>query len=420
VAAGLGVCLASAHVGRPVELTGWGRVFDLTLSGGTLGNASVLGPALVATLGASLVGWLATGYGDVVGYLPAERAIAAVTAAGTAVWLAGAADPTRSWAWDVIVVAVLLAAALVVRNVVWTAQNVGRVHIPAALIGASTLAVALPALVREHGTTVLVPALIGAAVVLTRDVFRLRLPVSSMQWTEDGSDTDQAVPGALVLHVPERWPAHCFALVSALAAGTLLPVAIGDLADSLVTGAVYLVVYWLWARRLAETTTAVDRWTSRLRGANQAYRPTSGLPTLESGLTVLRRRVVAREVATAGVVVTCAVLAGPVGSLFGGPEVNVGLLAAGLGIIGTELALTAVLSLSHVLGTERAVWAGEESEALSGSMVDDVHEVLKRFAKRVSLLIVAFLVLRGIADLVDVWEVATTLWRWVRGFLAPS
>ncbi|SET35488.1 hypothetical protein [Geodermatophilus poikilotrophus] len=416
-AVAVGLFLAMAHVGGPVSSTGWGRLLDLSLSGGMLGAASVLGPALVATLGATFVGWLPRGYGDVVGNSPAERILALLAAITVSIWLANAAEPTRGWARDAVVVAVLLAAAVVVRNLVWTAQNVGRVHVPAALIGVFVLGVALPALGRQHGTAVIVPALLGVAVILSRGLFRLRLPVSSMQWTEDGGDAGHAVPSMVPLPVPERWPAHCYALLAALATGAVLRGRLDALGESLVTGAVYLVVYSLWARRLAVTATAPGRWTSRLRGANQAYRPTAGRPTLESGLASLRRLLVAREVATASLIVVCAVLVGSVGSLFGGPDVNLGLLAAGLGIIGAELISAAVLSLSQVVGSERPAGGGD-TETLSGSMVGDVQEVLTRFGKRVSLLVVAFLVLRGIADLIDVWEVAAGLWRWVEDVLA--
>ncbi|MDP5182263.1 hypothetical protein QOZ88_06405 [Blastococcus sp. BMG 814] len=418
VAVALGLFLAMAHVGEPVSSTGWSRLLDLSLSGGMLGAASVLGPALVATLGATFVGWLPRGYGDVVGNSPAERTLALIAAVTVSVWLADEADPTRGWASDAVVLAVLLAAALVVRNLVWTAQNVGRVHVPAVLIGVFVLGVALPALSRQHGTAVLIPALLGVAVILSRGLFRLRLPVSSMQWAEDGGDTGHAVPSMVPLPVPERWPAHFYALLAALATGAVLRGRLDALGESMTTGAVYLVVYSLWARRLALTATALDRWTTRLRGANQAYRPSAGRQTLESGLASLRRLLVVREVATASLIVACAIMVGSVASLFGGPEVNLGLLAAGLGIIGTELLTAAVLSLWQVVGSERPAGGGDDTEALSGGMVADVQEVLTRFGKRVSLLVVAFLVLRGIADIIDVWEVAAGFWRWLRGLLA--
>lgn len=427
----LGICLLSLllnsiEISQPVVFDGWWRFFDLALSGGALSAGRALGPPLVGVLGGTLVGLLLHKNEALIGLSPVERGVAFAGAAGSALWILTEAGRSTHPETLALYLPILLVSVWVLSRLFWQAQYVARVPLAPGLIGLFTLAVAIPAVMASAAEYSLLPlVLIGAGTVAARRLSRPRLPIASLVSARnaDGDvyvddEVTTLAPSGLRVTPPVRWTAYCFCLLIATVVTSSVHPLLGNTGVRLLGPALFLLVNILWAIRLAYVLTDIDIWTRRLRFADQAYVGTASAPTLSSGLGRLRRQVVLREMLFGAAMVTGAILSGAVGDLFGGPVVHLGLLAATLGVVGTELALAFVLSLSSLTASGPVRLSPLDQEnALSEGMLADVQDAVRLIARRIGVIVFAFLALRGIADLLSVWTLLRAGYNWVMALL---
>lgn len=393
--AAMAIALAAVHVHAPMRLTGLIHLADLCLAAGWYGAGLAVGPALLAVMGASFIKWLLRGDAGATEVRPGDRLVLFAIIIAAELWIL--LVPGMSWPRSVAVGLSLLVATLVLSNLVWTFENISQIYLTAGLIGAGILGIALPAVIRPQPARL---ALLVAGGVVLANIWRLipiRMRIRSMQWGRLTSDDSESVPGWRNVTAHVDWRTHTYAL----AGSSLVGIASRNVA--VVTPVVYLLIYAFLARLLARSVTDSARWSTQLRKANQAYLGTPRRPDLTAGLASLRRRMLGRELATGTVYVALAAVLGPQVRLFGGPVVQLGLVAGFLGIAGWELAATSVVSLRNIISLEIPGTDSRIGDDLSESVVTDIRDVLNRFAKRLSLIVIAYLALAKITEVLGVW-----------------
>jgi preprotein translocase subunit SecA len=394
--------LTAVHVRAAMRLPGLIHLADLCLAAGWYGAGLAAGAALLAVMGASFVKWLLRGDSGAAEIRPVDRLV--LLAIIIPVELPMLLTPGMSWPHSVATGLFLLVATLILSNFVWIFENISQVNLTAGLTGVCILGVALPAVIRLQPSARLV--LISASGVALANAWRLvpvRMRVHSMRWSRLTSDGSESVPGWRNVTAHVDWRIHTYALVGS----SLIGAASRNVV--VVTPVVYLLIYAFLARLLARSVTGLAQWSTQLRKADQAYLGTPRQPDLVAGLTALRHRMLTRELAAGTAYVVLAAVLGPRVRLFGGPVVQLGLVAGCLAIVGWELAAASVLSLRNLAGLEVPGTDSRAGDVLSESVVDDVRDVLNRFAKRLSLLVIAYLALAKIAEVLDVWALLREL-----------
>ncbi len=394
--------LALVHVRPTTGFTGLARLADLCLSAGRLEAGLAVGPALLGLTGTAMVRWMIFGFSSDGGVRPLDRLVAPVLAVLGSLSLA--LTPGSSVIRVVLATIALTAAALVFVNFAWNLENIAQFALAAGLVAATILGVALPALTRaQPHYPVLIMAAAGAASVNLWRVVPVRLRLHSMRWAGVQSETVESVSGARAVSAHVNWTAHAYAF----AAGSVVGWVTG--AVSWLTPVAYLLFFLLWTRYLARSVTDPGQWSRRLRAADQAYAATQRRPSLEAGLKAMRYKFVLREGISGAVFVALASTLTPAVPLFRGPQVQLGLLAGLMGIMGTELAVVALSSLRNIYGVERAGSDPEPRDALSETFLADLRDVFNRFRRRLSLAVLAYLALAKIAEMIHVWELLRDL-----------
>lgn len=397
----IGTALAVVPVHPAMHLTGALRLADLWLTAGRVSAGTAAGPVLMALSGTALVRWLAFGPEADAGLYSLERLLLAVIAAATAadLMLAG----TRFSVYTVIAMVGLTFAALILASLAWNLKSIGRIKVTAGFVAVSTAVVLLPALSKDHpGMLVLPLAAVGAVSAGTWRILPVRLRVNSLQWAGDSAVSGEVLTSRRTIKAHVGWTAHCCALAAGLLASTVTG------AVAWVTPAVYAVVYLLWTVQLARSLTSVPRWAEQLRRVDQEYAGTASRPDLAGGLAMARRMLVLRETAIGAVLITVAVTLGGTGRLFGGPIVDLGLLAVVAGLAGTELGVTAVASVLAIGSFERS-GSNLNADGLSETLLSDVRSTAERFARRLSLAAVLYLALAKLAELIHVIELIRSI-----------
>jgi hypothetical protein len=394
--------LAAVHVHAAMRLPGLVRLADLCLAAGWYGAGLALGPALLAVIGASFVKWLLRADSQATEVRPFDRLVllAIVIPAELRILLV----PGMSWPRSVAAGLFLLVATLALSNLVWNFENISQVNLTAGLIGASILGFALPAVIwLQPGARLVLLAASGIVLANAWRLMPIRMRVHSMRWSRLTSDDSESTPGWRNATAHVDWRTHTYALAGSSLVGAASRNVI------VVTPVVYLLIYAFFARGLARSGTDLAGWSKQLRKANQVYLGTPQRPDLIAGLADLRRRVLGRELATGTVYVVLAAVFGPQVRLFGGPVVQLGLVAGSLGIVGWELTVASILSLRNILSLEVPGTDSRAGDGLSESVVSDVRDVLNRVAKRLSLIVIAYLALAKIAEAIHVWELLREL-----------
>jgi hypothetical protein len=396
VAAALAVtaALAFTHVHVQLRLSGVGRLADLCLTAGLLGAGMAIGPALAALTGTAMVKWLLHGFEEGAGVYPFERILLAGISVAAAVVLS--LQHGRSWLAVAIAVVLLAASALVLGNLVWNLENIGRIRVTAGVISVATLGVALPAMARIQPRPVLVLAAAGALSAVAWRLLPVRLPVNSMQWSDQTTGAADIVLGSRTVKAHVGWTAHAYALIAGLLVGVVTH------AVAWVTPLVYVLVYLLWTRQLARSVTRKDRWIEQLRRVDQGYAGSPKRPDIDSGLTRLQRQFFSREAVIGVVYVAVAVAVGGTGRLLGGPTLQIGLIAGFLGISGVEFGIAAAASVLNIGSFERAGANPEDADSLSDKMMGDIQDILRRFGRRLGLVVAGYLILAKISEVIGV------------------
>jgi hypothetical protein len=390
--------LALIHVHAPMHLPGLIRLIDLSLAAGSFGAGLAIGAPLLAVMGATFIKWLLRGVTNGAEVRPVDRLVLVVIAISAALRIV--LFPPMSWLSSAAIVVLLLVAALGLANFVWTFEDISQFNLTAGLAGIFMLAIALPTLIRyQHSVVILLLAASGVLLISVWRLIPVRLRVHSLQWSSSSSDPPRSVLGWRPIATHVDWRTHCYALILASLVGS----ATSEVAW--LTPAVYLLIYLLWARGLARSVTGPDQWTKQLRNANQGYAGTPLRPDLTSGLANLRHRFLLRESVAGTVYVALAAIFGPTVKLFGGPTVQLGLIAGFLGIAGWELALTTAFSFRNIVSLELPSGADSRvPDTLSEGLTSDVRDLFSRFVKRLSIVVVAYLALAKIAEVIHVWE----------------
>jgi len=389
--------LAFVHIHPPLKLSGVIQLANLCLTAGCLGSGLAIGVALMALTGTAVIKWLINGFDDTAGIWPFERVLVVVLslAATLGVTLIG----NTSWFSAAVASAILIGSSLLLANVVWNLENLGRVRVTAGLISVSIFVVALPALSRDQPhMLILAVAALGALCSVVWRLLPVRLPVNSMQWSDASSDTTEIARGSRTINTHVDWTAHAYALI----AGSLVGVVTGFVAW--ISPIVYLLVYLAWTSRLTRSVTRVDRWVEQLRKVEQGYAKSAKRPDLAAGLSFLRRQFFIREAGIGTIYVALAVALVGSGRLFGGPNLQLGLLAGFLGLAGAELGIAAASSVRNIGGFERAGANLEDADSLSETMISDIRDVLGRFTRRLGLIVLIYLALAKLTEIIGVWE----------------
>lgn len=422
-AAGLGALVVAGVLATLVPTgtrTDWPlplSIVERSISGGLVQAGSALGPGLFAITAAAVAAWVLRPGSDLRGAFPFERLLFGAALLGSALLVIPSASG-GGFGWGSLgALAMLLLGGFVLRNLVWTLENTGQIRVVAGLLSASMTTTALVHLTELTGSRT--PAvLFGATLLLalcTRRARRAVLAVQTVLSRQDRSG-DDLVPSRRPVTARLSWQVFPFALFAAWLVDSSLrqlggPYPVAVVIATLTYGAVLLA----WGLRLSASATDEELWRRRLRSARQSMRSDRGQPVgLGPALTGIRRRLRLAELAVWSIVL---VAAGAV-SLALPPQVvpaPYGLVAVTLAAVTAELVTVFAASAAVVLMPSGGIFAEPARDGLVGDLSSDVHDVMRRWAKRFGVVLVLYLALKQVADVLGVWQVLKTIGRWISG-----
>lgn len=388
---------------------------DQLFSGGLLGGGLVLGAGLLTITGAALVTWLLSNENAARGVLPIERLLSLLLAVSGAAVLAG---PWwgRSFSGTLnglLVALAVLAVTLTFRKLMWTAEQLTQIRLAAGLFSCLTVLTLL--WIGRHsapwpGYLLGIAATAVTLIVLTR-VRRARLPVNALR--QSRANEPVIVPTTRTITTQVSWRIYGYALGSAWLVRYALPAGVRDtwIADGGLM-LLYLGVVVVWARVLGTSTADPETWQRILRRAGQSYRDSTERPTLEQGLSTLRRRLLAGEMLAGLAAVTFAL----VFQLMADDRVRaafpVGLTVVTLMIMAYELSRQFLSSVNSIFFGVASPSAAAAADDLSGSITADARDMLHRLRKRLVVVLAVVVVLSKAAEILDIWEVVQAIAKW--------
>jgi preprotein translocase subunit SecA len=412
-----GVLMAAVLVALPqsgdLDLSPQAEFLDRVLTAGTLSAGSLLGPALLALIGASWVRWV-IGLPVTVdaGILNAERTGSLVLLFGGAVIVVAAGDTGGPipLLGSVALWALVFGAGLVVRQACWLFEQMTHCHLTAGLAATAAGVGALPFLVElaDSGRPLIIAGATAATLAITLPLRRARINAVALRIDPTAAERREAIDVPLTVRARLSVVPHAFALLSAWVLSCVV-IDAGPLTRSLVAAVAYVAVLVAWALPLARSATRFDEWHGQMRRYNQAYHATERRPTLETALVWARRRVLLLELGTAVPLVALATVLArdmPAGAL---SELPVGVAAVFVAVAVLELGRACVRSVRSPL------------PAVIESTTDDVdslgqyaQDAMRAVSKKLGVFVAVFLALSKAADLIGVWDLVSDLANFVK------
>jgi hypothetical protein len=312
---------------------------------------------------------------------------------------------------------VLLAAVgLFVCAMAWWSERLSHVRVTAGLTAAVACLAALPYLARQTGDGR--PLIVAAMSVLvlfgSLPLRHQRIRAIALRVDPRSSVGLESVAVPLIVRARLSLVQHALALLFAWAI-SCLAIDGGPAARGIVAGAVYLLVLVVSARALAVAATDPASWRTRMRARDQAYEPESSEATLEAALGAARRRVFAREVIVASLLVGVATAAAIDAPTALAASVPVGVAAVYLTVVTLDLGRVFVASLRSPLagGSPIADVTLNEGDGVGVLAAD----VFRKLTRPLGAVLVFVLILGRIADAQSIWQLLTEIYDSARSLL---
>jgi hypothetical protein len=386
---------------------------DRVLTGGTLSTGSLLGPALLALVGASWVRWLVgVALTADAGVLGVERTGSLVLLAGGSLILALAGDSGGAvpLVGSLALCALLVGAGFVVRQASWLFEQMTHCHLTAGLAATAAGVGALPFLVElaDSGRPLIIAGVVAATLAITLPARRARIAVLALRIDPGAADKHEAIEVPLTVRARLSIVPHALALLSAWILSCVV-IDTGPLTRSIAAAVAYVAVLSVWARPLARAATQFPEWHAQMRRYNQAYQGTPARPTLEAALLWARRRVMLLEL---GIIVPLVALATvltrgmPAGVL---SELPIGVAAVFVAVTVLELGRAFARSLRSPLSS-----VIESTTDDTDSLGQYAQDTMRAVSKKLGVVVGVFLALSKAADLVGVWDLVGNIFDFVK------
>jgi preprotein translocase subunit SecA len=413
---GAGV-LALLSNSRGVPVSPAASLVERFFSVGLLSAGSALALVLLGVLS---VTWLRCALGVSLarnaGVGPGEHALS------TLVVLAAALTLLRPWhgslgfhtLWTVVGCSALVAAAALVRNLLWQSEQFTQAKFSAGLAAACAAFGAIPFLADRSGSDRVAGIVACAVVVLmaSSPFRRAVIPSIAMRIdTRRGENEQLAVP--LAIRAPLSVSAHLYALLVAWLVSCVI-VGGSAIAMSVAAAVSYLAVLAFAARTIAAGAADPERWYKRMRRNDQAFSADDRGDTLETALAASRKRVVALELAAVTPIVAfTAVVATrmPAGVL---REIPVGQATIFATVAALDLGRLFVQSLASTMrGVAAAPPSFETPE--EGIFAEGLQESVRHIWRRLAWVAVALVVISKLSDLLGIITFLEAAWSWITG-----
>lgn len=316
--------------------------------------------------------------------------------------------------WTVLGCVALVAAAVLVRNVLWQSEQFTQSKFSTGLGAACAAFGAIPFLADRSGSGRVAAIVACAAVVLMTSAPFRRAVIPSIAMridTRRGESEQLAVP--LVIRAPLSVSPHLYALLVAWLVSCVI-VGGSAVATSVTAAVSYLAVLAFAARTIAAGAADPERWYERMRRNDQAFSTEDGGDTFEAALAASRRRVVVLELATVTPIVAFAAVVAtrmPAGVL---QEIPVGPAAIFATIVVLDLGRLFVQSLASTMrGIAAAPPSFEAPE--EGIFAEGLQESVRHIWRRLAWVAVALVVISKLSDLLGIITFLETVWIWITG-----
>ena len=385
-----------------------------------LGLLSAGSALVLVLLGVLTVTWLRCALGVSLarnaGVGPEEHALS------TLVVLAAALALLRPWhgglglhtLWTVLGCIALVAAAALVRNLLWQSEQLTQSKFSAGLAATCAAFGAIPFLADRSGSGRVAAIVTCAAVILMASAPFRRAVIPSIAMridTRRGENEQLAVP--LVIRAPLSVSPHLYALLVAWLVSCVI-VGGSAVATSVTAAVSYLAVLAFAARTIAANAADPERWYARMRRNDQAFSSEEGGDTFEAALAASRRRVVALELAAVTPILAFAAVVEtrmPAGVL---REIPVGPAAIFATVAVLDLGRLFVQSLASTMrGVAAAPPSFETPE--EGIFAEGLQESVRHILGRLAWLTVALVSIRWLSDLLGIITSLETAWSWITG-----
>jgi SecA DEAD-like domain len=399
------------------DFAGSRHIADQALTLGVWENGSLLGPAILATFGGAVIGWLLSGFSTDVGVYPIPRiGSVALLVYGSACLTIVSQDPEAHTGRSIGLFLLAVVVGLLFRNFVWTFQNTSRVQLVAAVVGVS-LVLTLRSDVFGEVETFRLSVVAGAGFVLAigRRWLAPGLPVTSMRPSKVSGP--EYLDGNLKLPAQARWEEHFYALFIAIIIAELVQKIYDGHASRFTIAILYPALYLIWLYKISKSVSAVEYWSRALREANQAYRSVASHPDLISGLRRLRRQFVRREAVVFLTMVGIAIALVPSGRGGGLPSGPDGIYIAFIGFVAGEFLSSAVGTVHRLFSLEPDVAQSGGTDVLSSDVFADSQQLLRKFGQRISIVVGVVAVLKWFSDVAGIWQVIGNIYAFLQSLV---
>ena len=180
---------------------------------------------------------------------------------------------------------------------------------------------------------------------------------------------------------------------------------------AVVAGVTYIVVLGIWSRLLVRGATDPAAWRESMRRRQRTYAGTAKLPTLEAALKAAGRRLTILELGTAGVPVAVASVIAARLDPSVVKSVPFGVAVVACTVFAVELGRVFVNGFRFPLSGGKSSAAHEDD--VGESLTSSTQETARRLMKKLGYAALVIAALRGISDLLGVWDVIKQIYNWI-------